>query len=86
MNWDYLLSNSAERVLRSMPARDRERINRALNDMKADPFSGDIARLKGKEERSFRRRVGSWRIIFELDQANRLVLVHDILRRTSTTY
>ena len=86
MNWDYLLSSSAQRALRSVPAQDRDRINEALNDMKADPFIGDIARMKGKYQGSFRRRVGSWRIIFEIDSKKRLILIHNILRRTSTTY
>lgn len=69
-----------------MPDRDRARINRALNEMKADPLSGDIVSLKGEYRGQFRRRVGSWRIIFELNAEARVLLVHDIARRTSTTY
>jgi hypothetical protein len=33
-----------------MPARDRERKNRALNDMKADPLSDDIDALQGEHQ------------------------------------
>ena len=54
--------------------------------MKANPFTGDITALKGEHQSLFRRRVGSWRLIFELDPERHLVLVHDILRRSSTTY
>jgi mRNA-degrading endonuclease RelE of RelBE toxin-antitoxin system len=54
--------------------------------MREDPYVGDIAALRGEYRGLFRRRVGSWRIIFELDAERRRVLVHDILRRTSTTY
>ncbi|HTT80145.1 MAG TPA: hypothetical protein VMF86_10740 [Stellaceae bacterium] len=86
VNWDFLLARAAERSLRSMPVRDRRRVNAALNDMKADPFAGDVTALKGEYRGLFRRRVGSWRVIFELDAARRLVRVHDILRRSSTTY
>ena len=69
-----------------MPTRDRQRLNTPLNRMKEDPFSGDVSALKGEYHGLFRRRVGSWRIIFELNPERRLILVHDILRRSSTTY
>jgi len=42
--------------------------------------------LKGPYQGSFRRRVGSWRIIFTPKSDNAVVAVADILRRTSTTY
>jgi mRNA interferase RelE/StbE len=86
MSWDFRLANKAERALRSIPERDRGRINRALNEMKADPLSGDIVALKGEYQGQFRRRVGSWRIVFELNREARVLVVHDITRRTSTTY
>ena len=54
--------------------------------MEDDPLSGDIAALKGEYHGQFRRRIGSWRVIFELDAEHRIVLVHDILRRSTTTY
>jgi mRNA-degrading endonuclease RelE of RelBE toxin-antitoxin system len=69
-----------------MPAGDRERINRALNDIKTDPLSGDITALRGAYRGLYRRRVGSWRIIFGLKPESRIVLIGDIVRRTSTTY
>jgi mRNA-degrading endonuclease RelE of RelBE toxin-antitoxin system len=69
-----------------MPARDRRRINAALNKMREDPYFGGIVALRGEYRGLFRRRIGSWRIIFELDAERRRVLIHDILRRTSTTY
>jgi mRNA-degrading endonuclease RelE of RelBE toxin-antitoxin system len=69
-----------------MQERDRRRINAALNTMRGDPFTGDVTALKGEYRGLFRRRVGSWRLIFELNAEERLVLVHDILRRSSHTY
>jgi mRNA-degrading endonuclease RelE of RelBE toxin-antitoxin system len=69
-----------------MPARDRERIIRALDEMKTDPLSGDITALRGAYRGLYRRRVGSWRIIFGLKPENRVVLIGDIIRRTSTNY
>jgi mRNA-degrading endonuclease RelE of RelBE toxin-antitoxin system len=75
MNWDLELARAAQRALREMPARDRGRINRALNDIKTDPLSGDITALRGAYRGLYRRRVGSWRIIFGLKPENRVVLI-----------
>jgi mRNA-degrading endonuclease RelE of RelBE toxin-antitoxin system len=56
-----------------------------LRAVSADPFSGDIARLKN-ELTAWRRRVGSYRIFFDLYPERLLIEVVDIRRRTSTTY
>ena len=69
-----------------MPTRDRERVNRALNEMKGDPFTGDIAPLRGEYQGTYRRRIGAWRILFTVKPDIEAVIVHDIRRRTSTTY
>lgn len=85
VNWDLKLSNAAARSMRSIPERDRARINTASNSMKGDPFTGDVAALK-QYQGLFRRRFGSWRLIYELDTDQRIVMIHDILRRSSSTY
>ena len=69
-----------------MPEKDKTRINRTLNEMKGDPFSGDVAPLKGQYQGLFRRRVGAWRIIFSVKPDQQLILVGDIKRRTTSTY
>jgi mRNA-degrading endonuclease RelE of RelBE toxin-antitoxin system len=69
-----------------MPARDRQRIAQVLLNMEQEPLSGDVTPLKGPYAGSYRRRVGSWRIIFTLRSGNAVVGVADIVRRTSTTY
>ena len=53
--------------------------------MGSDPLTGDIRRLKN-ERAAFRRRVGDWRIFFDVDPERRVVDVSSIERRTTTTY
>lgn len=86
MSWDCQLANAAQHALRRMLKPDQIRVNAALNEMKDDPFPGDTIPLKGEYQGMFRRRVGLWRIVFRLMPAERVVLVADILRRTSGTY
>jgi len=51
--------------------------------MKVNPKSGDVLPLTG-ERAAFRRRVGHWRLFFDLNPERSLVDVVAIERRTST--
>ena len=53
--------------------------------MEQNPFVGDIARLTGQPT-AFRRRVGDWRIFFDVDLKALVVDVSAVERRTTTTY
>jgi mRNA-degrading endonuclease RelE of RelBE toxin-antitoxin system len=61
-------------------------MGRALAAMEVDPFAGDIRRLGGRPGPSWRRRVGDYRILFSVWDERRLVIVEDIVRRTSQSY
>ncbi|CAK0743888.1 mRNA interferase RelE/StbE [Azospirillaceae bacterium] len=78
------LTNRAEKGLRKLPAADLDRILSALEEMESDPLAGDVVKLKGSDH--FRRRVGNYRIVFSVDGERVIVVVMDVLRRTSTTY
>jgi mRNA-degrading endonuclease RelE of RelBE toxin-antitoxin system len=53
--------------------------------MQEDPLSSDVQVLRNQPT-SYRRRVGSYRIMFDIDVTARMVLIHDVLRRSTTTY
>lgn len=84
MSWTVARSNRAEKSLKALPAHDRRRIAAALDGMELNPLQGDIVKLKGMD--GLRRRIGDYRIIFELDFKARSVRILDIVRRTTTTY
>ena len=85
MNWELLLAGPATKAFKRMPAADRRRVLAVLDAMEQDPFSGDIVRLTAQPV-AWRRRVGDWRILFDVELEQHRVLVHGIVRRTSTTY
>ena len=60
-------------------------IDRALDELALDPAQGDVLPLRNHPT-AFRKRVGNYRIFFDLQRDQRLILVHDIVRRTSKTY
>ena len=85
MPWTLHVARSAEKELEGIPERDRTRILKALKDMSENPFAGDVARLHGLPT-AWRRRVGNWRILYDLHPDRGLIVVASIRRRTSTTY
>ena len=85
MLWDLVITKPAERDLRIPARNDLVRINAAFEAMRSNPYSGDIKFLKGTTG-ALRRRVGSWRVLFEVDQSKRVVVILGVKRRTTTTY
>jgi mRNA interferase RelE/StbE len=71
MTWNLLISGPAQKDFKRLPQRDQERVKAVLIAMQADPFQGDLKRLKGKET-AWRHRVGNYRIIYDLYLDERL--------------
>jgi len=89
MEWTVVLADPAQKrparnALKRVPTADKTRILAALAEMQEDPFQGNIRKLQGLP--GFRRRVGNWRIFFEVIPEQRHVVIAAIERRTSTTY
>jgi len=85
MNWHLQIARRAGKALEKLPAEDRRSIRSALEAMRSDPFGGDIKRLRN-ERSAWRRRVGSYRIFFDVHPEALTVNVVEIARRTSATY
>ena len=85
MTWSLVITKPAARDLRGVPRADIEHINAAFEQMRSDPYDGDIQFLKGTN-RTLRRRVGAWRILFEVHADGHLVVVLQVIRRSSNTY
>jgi mRNA interferase RelE/StbE len=83
MNWTLIVTRPARKSLAKLPDKDERRIVQALDAMAADPFSGDIKRL---QPTGWRRRVGDYRIFYDLHLDKKHVVITAIERRTSTTY
>ena len=82
MAWNLQLAGPAQKDFRRLPSRDQARVESELLAMQGDPFQGDIKRLKGQLT-AWRRRVGSYRIIYDLYLDQRLIVVAAIVRRSS---
>jgi mRNA interferase RelE/StbE len=85
VSWRLTFSRNAQRSLRRLPPDIRRRLDGAFAEMAQDPLSGDVVMLRDYPV-GYRRRIGPYRVLFDVDQATRSVQVQEIERRTSTTY
>jgi mRNA-degrading endonuclease RelE of RelBE toxin-antitoxin system len=85
MKWDLVITSPASRDLRKVPRKDLQHVDAAMEQMCANPYSGDIKYLRG-EDGALRRRVGVWRIFFELKDEHHRVVILAVKRRGSNTY
>jgi mRNA-degrading endonuclease RelE of RelBE toxin-antitoxin system len=77
---------SVHRVVARLPKHDRQTIYDALHEMESDPFSGDVRRLAPAIPPTYRRRLGSYRVVFIVETTLHTVAVLNARRRTTTTY
>lgn len=85
MNWTIHVAKPAQKALAKAPAKSQRLLRAALAEMQQNPFTGDILRLTS-ERATWRRRVGSYRIFFDVYPEQQHIDIVDIKRRTSTTY
>ena len=85
MHWDLIVDESVHKALRRIPRSDAERLYAAIQEFAVNPFTGDIEKMEGEKD-TWRRRVGAYRIIYEIEKEKRIVRVIDVRRRTSKTY
>jgi mRNA interferase RelE/StbE len=79
------VSRSAEKTLLELPQEESDRLARAIDSLAAEPRPAGVVKLHGRAA-VYRRRVGAYRIIYEIQDRIRLVRVIEISRRTTQTY
>ena len=85
MNWDVVVDKQVEKSLKKIQRRDIERLVVTMQEFSADPYAGDVEKMEG-EENVWRRRIGAFRIFYELYPSKKIVYVFSIKRRASNTY
>ena len=84
-NWRLKVRDDVYKVLTRFPDDERKRIVQVIESLPSNPFIGDIQKMKG-ERNSWRRRVGVYRIFYELIPEERVIYISRVERRTSSTY
>jgi mRNA interferase RelE/StbE len=84
-SWELRVSKDALKALAKIPKDHAEKILEVVETLVVNPFVGDIKKIRG-EDQTWRRRVGEYRILFELYQNEKIIFVFSIKRRSSNTY
>lgn len=77
--YEIRLHPKAVRGFRRLHGAMRDRIETAIDELAADPRPRGATKLAGKDD--FRIRVGDYRIVYAVDEDERLVLVARIAHR-----
>ena len=75
------LSRHAARSLRRIESRQREVIRSRIDIMARDPRDPklDVKKLAGRD--GFRLRIGDWRVLYDIDDAVRVIAIEDVVQR-----
>jgi mRNA interferase RelE/StbE len=77
--WSVQFERRADKDLERLDRPVRERVFTAIERLATDPHSAGLRSLAGRPES--RLRVGDWRVIVELDVAQRTIVVLRVLPR-----
>lgn len=80
MNYRVVLTKSAVRRLNRVSAEARARIAEAIAQLGGNPRPARCAKLKGRPE--WRLRVGDYRVVYRIDDAELMVTVVDVGHRS----
>ncbi len=70
-----LFAKSADKTLRKVPREMAQRIRRRLDDIVTNPYANHRDVTKLQDRPGFRLRVGDWRVIYEIDGDQLIILV-----------
>ncbi|HLZ09395.1 MAG TPA: type II toxin-antitoxin system RelE/ParE family toxin [Chloroflexota bacterium] len=81
-----IFSRRAEKAFLALPARDAQRIKEVIGDLTIDPRGYQTIKLDHAPVAQYRRRVGNYRILFDINDASQTLEVLDIRNRDEQTY
>ena len=80
VSFDIQFKSSAAKEFRNLPQDIKKRVITKIDLLSSDPFPKEVKKLKGKND-YYRLRVGSYRIVFELHQKEKRILITRIRHR-----
>ena len=79
------LAPAAQRDLRRLPRDIQVRVATSIQALSDNPRPAGVRKLRG-EERTWRIRVGPYRVVYDIHEDRALVVILKIARRSETTY
>jgi mRNA interferase RelE/StbE len=80
--YEIVFSKNAEKAYKKLPGDIRARIDQKLNYLRVTPRGPDTKKLVG-EQNAYRTRVGTYRIVYEIEDGALVVWILDVGHRSS---
>jgi mRNA interferase RelE/StbE len=81
--YEVLLTRDAQKFYQSADAPLVRRLNRCFDQLRHNPYEHpNIKRLKGSLAGHWRYRVGDWRVVYRVDEDERVITVVLIVHRS----
>ena len=74
--WRYIILKPAERYLKRLQPRNRQRIFNELDKLLVSPTQTDLKKLKGRE--GYRLRVGNYRILIQVNREEQIFIITEM--------
>lgn len=84
--YKVLYSNRAAKSLRRLDKTTLKRIIKAVDSLSQNPLLLGHIKLTGFGKADYRLRVGNFRILYTFDSKQKVLIIADVKRRTTTTY
>jgi mRNA-degrading endonuclease RelE of RelBE toxin-antitoxin system len=85
MPWSLRVEKGVTRKLKRLPPKDRRLILEALAELERNPKQAALQPLR-HQPTGYRLKVGNWRLPTDVYPELSLIVVCDLMRRTTTTY
>ena len=85
MNWELQIPKKVVRQLKRFPRKESERLISNIQQLVFNPYAGDIEKMSGEDD-LWRRRIGSYRIKYDVNIARKSIVIISVERRVSHTY
>ncbi|MCD6275705.1 MAG: type II toxin-antitoxin system RelE/ParE family toxin [Thermoplasmata archaeon] len=82
MGYLIKLKRSVEKEILKLPRDVIKRIVRAIDELENDPYPRDSKKIRGTE-RTYRLRVGNYRIIYQVDEERKEIIIYHVRHRKS---
>ena len=77
-----LASRRVEKAIADLPPTARERMLEAIHSLRDEPRPEGVRKLSGKLSGSWRIRVGAYRVLYDIHDTDKVVVITDVgLRR-----
>lgn len=79
MSYSLFIERSAQKELGKIAKPDRKKIAATIKDLESNPHPAGSKKLSGRE--AWRMRIGNYRVIYEINENNLIILVIKIGHR-----